>query len=220
MQQKLHHIARALRAVGGSAVPQLIVGDRDRPRGAGHRLHSDILGALSIVLAAGQHSGRPHALRSILRIVEQQHLAGAMIALTAAILVQSLRRAARLVGVAVAMIVEQVARPENAGQGAMHRRIGEHLRQLWNPRQQVVAGVRLGAEQFVGPAADRSVELIGQCGVQRHVAGADELPHLPVRQQLSVLVVGGHFGTPPRAILPLIGKSATRTDVRVALCGF
>ena len=195
VEQELHHVARPLRAVGGGAVPQFVVGDDDRARGAGQRQHVHAVRAFPVVLAAGQHGGGAQALWGILGIVEQQHLAGAVIPLAAAILMDALRLAAGLVGVAVAVIVQQVARPEDAGQGAVHRRVREHLRQLRDPRQQVVAGVGFGAEQRVGLTADQGVELIRQRGMHRHVAVADEVLHLPIGKQICGLNVGGHRGS-------------------------
>ena len=194
VQQELHHVARPLGAVGGGAVPQLVVCNGHRTRAAGHQSHRGARRALRIVLAAGQHAGGSELVRCVLRVVEQQHLASAVIALAAAVLVHVLRLAARPVVMAVAVIVKQVTGPENAGQGAVHGRVGEHPRQVGNPRQQVVAGVWLGAEQCIGLPANRGVELLRQRRVHRHITVPDKLLHLPVRQQKPVLFVAVHRG--------------------------
>ncbi len=76
----------------------------------------------------------------------------------ARVLVQPLGGAAGLVAMAIAMRVQDVRRPKQAGQGASDGRIVEHLSQHRQARQDVVAPVALAIEDGARALAQVGVE--------------------------------------------------------------
>ena len=97
---------------------------------------------------------------------------------------ETLALAARLVAVAVAVRVHDVAPPEDAGHGAAHPGVVEHLRDLRDQRQDVVAEVPVGLEHLLDPAVDAGVESRRQVGLDDGVAVDEKPPHGLVIEQV------------------------------------
>ena len=133
-------------------MPQFVVGDDRSARRAGQGQPFDLsAGAIHIVLSPGHQRRRPHIRRHLVRIVQHQSIARAVVAHIATeriILVPILGLVARREIVAVAVAAEGVPRPQNAGQGRIYCRIGEQLIQQGYALYQVVARIARGQHAF------------------------------------------------------------------------
>ena len=130
-EEELQHIARPGRAIGRGPVPQFVVGDhRSALRTSQGQPFDLIAGSIHIVLRPRHQRRRPHIRRHLVRIVQHQDIARAVVAHIAAegiILVPILGLVARREIVAVAVAAEGIPRPQNAGQGRIYCRVGEQL---------------------------------------------------------------------------------------------
>ena len=175
-------------AVGGGAVPQVVVGDGE---GAGldHQRHlaADVaVGAHAVgggvaVLGSRYDDGRPHVGGDVGRVIKAEEAVEGGVAPVLAVLMPVHVAGARLLAVPVAVEHHLVVAAGQADQRAAHRGMVEHLAQL---RHLVADGVAGVAPQRIQPGGDRLVQTGAQVRLHEVVAVDDEVDHLQVVEQV------------------------------------
>ena len=84
------------------------------------------------------------------------------------------------------MGIHDIARTQQTGESASHRRMLEHLLDLWDAGENVIAGVAFVGEHRLQLVVDDPVYGIPGAGLHENVPVADELLDLSVRQQVLV----------------------------------
>ena len=103
---------------------------------------------------------------------------------------QVLRLGAGRAVVAAAVQIQVVAVAEDAGQGAGHFRVAEHLSQLGHLRQEVVVGVACLLQHRGDALVHAAVEPLGQVRAQDQVAVDEEPLQLGVGQTIAGIIHG------------------------------
>ena len=141
-------MALVRRAVGGRAVPQVVVRkghgpglDHERHLAADVGVRGHAVRRRVAELGAGDDDGRPHVGRDVGRVVQPQEAVEQYIAVVEAVLVPAHVRGVWLLAVPVAMRLHLVVWAEQADEGAGDGRMVEHLPELGHGFGDGVAGV-------------------------------------------------------------------------------